>query len=195
MPINSDIIHSVNFFQTAFMIVLSLSLGEALKSFASDNPHHPLRWDCLPALLAFLIVFFPFFQSMSQYLFITYLDPRTALKFYPGYLVFDGIMFALEAGCFFVMSRSLAPQIWRRFYASILMLMVFDIGWTGVSYFRGVHVGDWLWLDIVLGVALLATMWFERRKSPSMRPSYIGLAIVTTTTALSYWFERDIYFP
>ncbi len=195
MQIDNDVVHTVNFFQTAFMIVLSLSLGEALKSFASDNQNHPLYWDRAPALLAFLLVFFPFFQSMSQYLYVTYLNPRTALEFYPGYLVFDGLMFTLEAGCFFVMSRSLAPRIWRRFYASTLTLMAIDIGWTSVNFFRGVHVGDWLWLDIVVVVALLTLIWFERGRPPSMRPSYVGLAIVAVTTALSYWLERDIYFP
>ncbi len=195
MPISNDVIHMVNFFQTAFVIILSLSVGEALKSFASDNQDHPLYWDRAPTLLAFLIVFFPFFQSMSRYLFITYLNPPTALKFYPGYLVFDGIMFALEACCFFVMSRSLAPQIWRRFYASMLTLMAIDIGWTGVNYFRGIHVGDWLWLDFGIVAALLAVMWFEHGRPQSMRPIYIGLAVIMTSTALGYWFESDMYFP
>jgi hypothetical protein len=38
-------------------------------------------------------------------------------------------------------------------------------------------------------------IWFERGKPPSMRPSYIGLALLTTTTALAYWLEQDMYFP
>ncbi len=195
MPIDSNVIHTVNFFQNTFMIVLSLALGEALKSFASDNQDHPLHWERAPALLAFLIVFFPFFQSMSQYLFVAYLNPRTALKFRPGDLAIDGLMFTLEAGCFFVMSRSLAPRMWRRFYATLLVLMVIDIGWASISYLHGVHVGDWLWLNFVILVALSAVMWFERGRPPSMRPGYVGLAILTVTTSLSYWLERDIYFP
>ncbi len=195
MPIGSNVIHTVNLFQTTFMIVLSLSLGEALKSFASDDQDHPLRWKRMPALLAFFILFLPFFQSMGQYLFLTYLNPPTALAFHPGYLVYDAITFMLQASCFFVMSRSLAPEIWRRFYGSALVLMVIDIGWTSVNYFRGIHVGDWLWLDIVIIAAILAMMWFERGRPASMRPPYTGLAIVTVTTLLSYWLERDIYFP
>jgi hypothetical protein len=195
MPIGGDVIHTVNFFESAFTIILALALGEALKSFTHDNHDHPLLWDRVPTLLAFLLIFFPFFQSMSQYLYVAYLDPQTALKFYPGYLVFDGIMFILEAGCFFVMSRSMAPKIWRRFYAAVLVLMLIDIGWTGINYSRGVHVGAWLWIDIGLVAAVLALMWFERGKPESMRPSYVGLAFVMTTTTLSYWLERNIYFP
>ncbi len=195
MPNDGNVAHTVGFFQSAFTIILALSLGEALKSFTSDNQDHPLNWNRAPALLAFLFVFFPFFQSMSQYFYSIYLNPRTALKFYSTYLVFDGIMNTLEAGCFFTMSRSLAPHRWRRFYMTVLILMLIDIGWAGVTYFRGVHVGGWLYMDVVVVAAILAMIWFERGKSASMRPSYIGLAIVMTTTALSYWLEQDMYFP
>ncbi len=195
MPISGDVIHTVNFFQGAFTIILSLSLGEALKSFASDNHEHSLRWDRTPALLAFFFIFFPFFQSMSQYLYVVYLNPQTALKFYPAYLMFDGIMFTLQAACFFVMSRSLAPQIWRRFYTAVLILTGLDIAWTGVSYLRGVDVGAWLLIDCVIVAAVLAMLWFERGRQHSMRATYIGLAVVTITTALSYWIEADMYLP
>jgi hypothetical protein len=195
MPISGDVVHTVNVFQGAFTIILSLSLGGALSSFASDDHEHSLRWDRTPALLTFFFFFFPFFQSMSQYLYVAYLNPATALKFYPAYLMFDGLMFTLQAACFFVMSRSLAPQIWRRFYTAVLILMGLDIIWTGVSYLRGVDVGAWLSIDGVVVAAVLAVMWLERGKPYSMRPTYIGLAVVMATTALSYWLERDIYFP
>ena len=195
MTTDGNVIHTVNFFQGAFTIVLSLSLGEALKSFTSDNQEHPLYWNRAPTLLAFLVIFFPFFQSMSQYFYSTYLDPQTALNFRPGYLVFDGVMYTLQAGCFFTMSRSLAPHRWRRFYTTVLILVLLDIGWGGGSFFRGVHVLGWLYLDVVVAASVLAMIWFERGKLPSLRPSYIGLAIVTTTTALGYLVERNMYLP
>jgi hypothetical protein len=190
-----NIAHTVGFFQDAFTIILALSLGEALKAFASDNPDHPLFWNRLPALLTFLLVFFPFFQSMSQYFYITYLNPRTALKFNPDFLVFDGVMYTLEAGCFFMMSRALVPHRWRRLYITVLILMLIDIGWAGLTYLRGVHVGGWLYIDAIVVAAILAMLWFEHGKPHSMRPSYVGLAVIATTTALSYWIERNMYFP
>jgi hypothetical protein len=195
MPNDGNVIHTVNFFQGAFTIILSLSLGEALKAFTSDNQDHPLYWNRVPALLAFLVVFFPFFQSMSQYFYSAYLNPQTALEYRPSYLIFDGVMYTLQAGCFFTMSRSLAPHRWRRFYITVLILMLLDIGWGGVSFLRGVHVLGWLYLDAFIVVAILAMIWFEHGKPKSLRPGYIGLAIVTITTALSYWLEPEMYLP
>jgi hypothetical protein len=193
MP-DGNIANTVNFFQGTFMIVLSLALGEALKAFTSDNQELPIYWNRLPSLCAFLLVFFPFFQSMHQYFYTTYLNPQTALKFYPGYLVFDGIMNTLWAGCFFTMSRSLAPDRWRRFYGTLLVLMLLDICWNGISYYRGLHVGGWLANNAFIVFVVLAMLWFERGKPLSMRPSYIGLALLVTTTVLAYWIERDMYF-
>ncbi|MEJ1976793.1 MAG: hypothetical protein WDN49_12405 [Acetobacteraceae bacterium] len=195
MPNDGNVIHTVSFFQGAFTIILSMSLGEALKSFTSDNQEHPLYWNRAPSLLAFLVIFSPFFQSMSQYFYSTYLNPQTALAFRSGYLVFDGVMYTLQAGCFFTMSRSLAPHRWRRFYMTVLILMLLDLAWGGVSFFRGVHVLGWLCMDVVLIVAILAMIWFERGKPASLRPSYIGLVLVTITTALGYWLEPDMYLP
>lgn len=194
MPIDGSAIHTVSFFQGAFTIILSLSLGEALKAFTSDNQDQPLYWNRAPALLAFLLIFFPFFQSMSQYFYSTYLNPQTALKFYPDYLVFDGVMNTLEAGCFFTMSRSLAPHRWQRFYATVLILMLIDIIWVGVVYSRGARIGGWLFMDVVVVAAILAMMWFERGKATSLRPGYVGLAVVATTTTLGYWLEPNMYF-
>lgn len=193
MP-DGSVVNTVHFFQGAFMIVLSLALGEALKSFTSDNQELPIYWDRLPTLAAFMIVFFPFFQSMQQYFYTVYLNPQTALKFYPGYLVFDGIMNTLWAGCFFTMSRSLAPHRWRRFYGTLLLLMFLDIVWNSIGYYRGLHVGAWLAINIFIGVVILAMMWLERGKAQSMRPSYIGLALLVITTGIGYWLEHDMYF-
>ena len=195
MPDRGNIINTVHFFQGAFTIILSLSLGEALKSFASDNQDHHLFWNRVPALLAFLLVFFAFFQSMSQYFYTTYLNPQTALKFHPAYLVFDGMAHTAWAACFFTMSRSLAPHRWQRFYTTVLILMLLDIGWGVVSYFRGVHVGGWLSIDLIIVAAILAMLWVGRDKPKSTRPGYIGLSVITINTALSYWLEQDMYFP
>lgn len=195
MPDHGSVTNTVTFFQGAFTIILALSLGEALKSFTSDNQDLPVHWNRVPALLAFLLVFFPFFQSMNQYFYSTYLNQQTALKFYPAYLVFDGMIFMLQAGCFFTMSRSLAPHRWQRFYTTVLILMLINICWNAVSYSRGVHVLGWMAMNVLVIAAILAMIWFERGKPTSMRPSYIGLALLTTTTALAYRLEQDMYFP
>jgi hypothetical protein len=195
MAISGNVAHTVDFFQGATTIIFALALGEALKMFVTGHEETPVVWNRLPALIAFLFVFFPFFQSMSQYLYLTYLNPETAPPFKPGYLVFDGLMYVLEAACFFIMSRSLAPRLWRHFYVAVLALMAIDIVWTGITYRRGVHVGAWIYIDVAILFLLGATIWFERKSHASMRPSYIIMVVLGVTTALSYWLESDIYFP
>jgi hypothetical protein len=199
MPIGGNIVHTVNFFQGAFTIILAMALGEALRQFVSEHDERALHWDLLPGLLSFLLIFFPFFQGMSQYLYLTYLDAATAPKFQPGYLVFDGLLFTLEAACFFVMSRALPPRRWRRFYGAVLALMAIDIGWSGVTYRRGIHIGDWIWIDLALAAVLAAVLVLERNShmtpAAARRATYICLATLIVTTATSYWLERDIYFP
>ena len=193
--ISGNISHTVDFFQGAVTIILALALGEALKLFVIPHGETPIQWNRLPALLAFLVVFFPFFQSISQYLYTTYLNPQTAPKFYPGYLVFDGSMYLLESACFFVMSRALAPNHWRHFYAAVFALMAIDVVWAAVTYRRGIHVGAWIYIDIAILLFIALMAWYERGKPQSMRPSYVGLAFLAAMTVLSYWLERDIYFP
>lgn len=193
--ISGNVAHTVDFIQGAITIILALALGEALKLFVTPHEEKPMKWNMLPGLLAFLFTFFPFFQSMSQYLYLTYLNPETALPFYPGYLMFDGIMYVLESACFFVMSRAMAPKHWRNFYAAVLALMLIDIFWTTVTYRRGIHVGAWIYIDLVIVAVVGAMFLFERGKPFSMRPTYTGLALLASCTIVSYWLERNIYFP
>jgi hypothetical protein len=200
MHISGNVAHTVDFMQGAITIIFALALGEALKLFVSGHEDSPLLWERLPALLAFLFVFFPFFQSMSQYLYLTCLNEATALPFRPRYLVFDGIMYILEAGCFYLMSRALAPKHWRHFYAAVLVLMALDIVWSGITWGRGMAVGAWLWIDIAIVVILGGTMAYARGKrwhelGRYMLPSWILVVTLGITTALSYWLEADIYFP
>jgi K+ transporter len=93
------------------------------------------------------------------------------------------------------MSRSLAPHRWRRFYGSVLTLMLIDIGWTGINQLRGLHVGAWLAIDTATVLVILLMMWWQRGKADSMRPSYIGLTLIAVTSVLAYWLEHDMYLP
>jgi len=198
--ISGNVAHTVDFMQGAITIIFALALGEALKMFVSGHDDTPMLWNRLPALLSFLFVFFPFFQSMSQYLYLTYLNEATAPAFRPRYLIFDGTMYILEAACFYVMSRALAPHHWRHFYGAVLTLMAIDIVWTGVTWHRGMPVGAWLWIDIAV-VAVLGGTWLAAHvqhwhaQGRHRLPSYILTVTLGVTTALSYWLEAEIYFP
>jgi hypothetical protein len=195
-PINGNVIHTVNFMQGAITIVMALALGEALKLFVTSRDDRPLQWERLPALLAFVFVFVPFFQSISQYLYLTYLNAQTAPPFRPGFLIFDGIMYILEAACFYVMAGALAPRHWRHFYGAVLVLMTIDIVWSAITYRRGIHVGAWIFIDAVVIAVLGGTMWLARGRTPAMMlPSWILMVTLGLTTAASYWLESAIYFP
>jgi hypothetical protein len=194
--IAGNVAHTVNFMQGAITIVMALALGEALKLFVTSRDDRPLQWERLPVLLAFLFVFFPFFQSISQYLYLTYLNPQTAPPFRPGFLIFDGVMYILEAACFYVMAGALAPRHWRHFYGAVLALMAIDMVWTVITYRRGIHVGAWIYIDLVVVIVLGGTMWLARRRAfATMAPSWIVMVTLGITTALSYWLESEIYFP
>jgi hypothetical protein len=195
-PINGNVIHTVNFMQGAITIVMALALGEALKLFVTSRDDRPLQWERLPALLAFVFVFVPFFQSISQYLYLTYLNAQTAPPFRPGFLIFDGIMYILEAACFYVMAGALAPRHWRHFYGAVLVLMAIDIVWSAITYRRGIHVGAWILIDAVVIAVLGGTMWLARGRTLAMMlPSWILMVTLGLTTAASYWLESAIYFP
>jgi hypothetical protein len=194
--IAGNVAHTVNFMQGAITIVMALALGEALKLFVTSGGDRPLQWERLPVLLAFLFVFFPFFQSISQYLYLTYLNAQTAPPFRPGFLIFDGVMYILEAACFYVMAGALAPRHWRHFYGAVLALMAIDMVWTVITYRRGIHVGAWIYIDLVVVIVLGGTMWLARRRAfAAMAPSWIVMVTLGITTALSYWLESEIYFP
>ncbi len=38
-------------------------------------------------------------------------------------------------------------------------------------------------------------MWAERGKEDSMRPGYIGPALIGITSILAYWLEYGMYLP
>jgi hypothetical protein len=53
MPDHGSVTNTVTFFQGGFTIILALSLGEALKSFTSDNQDLPVHWNRVPACSRF----------------------------------------------------------------------------------------------------------------------------------------------
>ena len=78
------------------------------------------------------------------------------------WLNFDCVVFSLEAGLFFVMSRSLSARRWQQFYATIVVLMLIDFAWALVEKWRGSAVpGEWLWFDIVAAAVEGARLRFR----------------------------------
>jgi hypothetical protein len=173
---------------------LALALSEAFKQFVADSGERNIFWNRSYSVIGFLIQIFPFFHGMSRYLFRTYLSPSASAQSWPAYLMFDGIMFMLMSGCFFVMSRSLSPDRWKRFYGSAGLLLVCDSVWIGVAIWRGVHVETWLYLNFVLGFAMIVAYLCWRKKEDTLWPPAVYAVANTATTAASYYLMQDFYF-
>jgi hypothetical protein len=189
----TDLTHAVGFLQTAYTILLALAFGEAFKQFVAERGD--IQWTRLPSLLAFLFMIFPFFHGMSRYLYTTYLQHPGSLSQYAGYLMGDGITFMILSSLFFVLSRSLSPNHWRRFYGALLLLLLFDSIWICVALYRGIGpVKPWLAFNIILGAILICVLLFNRRQE-SIAPPVICAIATFSTTALSYYVMRDFYFP
>jgi hypothetical protein len=186
--------HAASFLQGAYTIVLALALGEAFKQFVADSGERNIFWNRSYSLLGFLVQIFPFFHGMSRYLFRTYLSPGASPQSWPAFLMFDGVMFMLMSGCFFVMSRSLSPDRWERFYGSAGVLLFFDSVWISVAMWRGVQVETWLYLNTVLSLIMVVVyLGFRHRKDSLWPPALYALANTTTTVA-SYCLMQDFYF-
>jgi hypothetical protein len=105
------------------------------------------------------------------------------------------IPFLISSALFFILSRSLSPNHWQRFYGALLLLLLVDSMWIGVALCRGIQVvKPWLQFDIILG-AILIFVRLSFRKEDSIVPPVLCAIATFTTTALSYYVMRDFYFP
>lgn len=196
-----DLAHAVQFFQSAYTILLALALGEAFKQFVPDGDRD-IRWDRLPSLLAFLFTIFPFFHGMNQYMYITYLhQPAVNLATVSGPLLFDGMAFMVMAAAFFVLSRSLSPSHWFRFYVSTLVLLVVDTVWIAISMYRGSSLQPWLILNMIVASILVSVLIIQRGKKyvddhmpPWNSPPWICAGMLIISTTIDYAWMRSYFF-
>lgn len=186
--------HAVGFLQSAYTIVLALALSEAFKQFVADSGDRKIYWNRTFSLIGFLVQIFPFFHGMSRYLFKTYLAPNYPPDNWPVYLMSDGIVFLLMSGCFFVMSRSLSPDRWHRFYGSTGALLLVDSIWISAAIFRGVNINVWLWLNAILAVTMIIVYFVNRTRQDSLWPPAIYAFANLATTVTSYYVMKDFYF-
>jgi hypothetical protein len=178
-----------------FAIVLAMALGEAFKTAVTEKDF--IDWKKLPALISFLLLILPFYQGMNRYLLHLY-GPLTQLPDPDvGYLLFDGIAFMLEAALFFVLSRTLKVEHWRRFYGTVCALLFVDSLW-GVSAILH-NVGDatlirrWIFLNFAT-VALLPAALLPGAPDKHALRAGIGVAIMLGRTAIDYMISWNFYF-
>jgi hypothetical protein len=215
MTVNS-VTQIVGNVQSIYGIVLALAIAEGFnQAIKGNNPEAEkhattlANWlDCIHhsriiSLTVFLLLAMPFFQGNQKYLYLQYIEPL--YKPHPPksisaiWLNFDCLIFTVEAGLFFVMSRSLSARRWQQFYATIALLLFIDFIWALIEKAHGTAMpSEWLWFDVIAVVVLttvIAVDWFfvsyERDKKINLY-CYFGISIVAILGLIcGYLYQID----
>lgn len=177
----SEVVIDVQSIQT---IVMALAIAEAFKQTVRElrpaEERHAVTlkdWlECiypnrLVSLLAFLLLAVPMFLGNQKYLYTEYIAPLHSAhppeRVSALWLNVDGLIFLIEAGLLFVMSRSLSARRWQQFYGTVLLLMLLDVIWVLAARRHAAHAPlQWLWFDLIaIGICaafLVADRFFMR---------------------------------
>jgi len=202
--------------QSIYTIVLALAIAEAFNQTIKENrPETEKRastfvnwFDCVHhsrvvSLIVFLLLAAPFFQGNQKYLYLQYIEPLHGANpprtISASFLNFDCLVFSVEAGLFFVMSRSLSSNRWQQFYATIVLLLSVDFIWAVIEKKRGaIMPAEWIWFDIIAAVILTAiiavdlfVIRYDREKELN-RYCYWAISIISLIGLVyGYFYEID----
>ncbi len=167
--------------QSIQTIVMALAIAEGFKQTVRElrpaEERHAVTlkdwFECvypnrLASLLVFLLLAVPMFLGNQKYLYTEYIAPLHSAsppeRVSALWLNVDGLIFLIEAGLLFVMSRSLSARRWQQFYGTILVLMALDSAWVLAARWHGAGAPlQWLWFDLIaVGIcaAFLVVDWF-----------------------------------
>ncbi len=202
--------------QSIYTIVLALAIAEAFNQTIKENRPETERhagtfanwFDCIHhsrfvSLIVFLLLAAPFFQGNQKYLYLQYLEPfhgpNPPKKISAAFLNFDCLVFSIEAGLFFVMSRSLSARRWQQFYATIALLLSIDFVWALVEKSRGADMpAEWIWFDIIgaiILVGIIAVDWFvvryDREKDLNRFCYWTISTVAFVGLVYGYFYELD----
>jgi hypothetical protein len=202
--------------QSVYTIILALAVAEAFSQAIKETKPRAERpattlaswFDCIHhsrfvSLIVFLLLVIPFFQGNQRYLYLQYIEPLHGLN--PPRVVkalwlnFDCTVFSLEAGLFFVMSRSLSAHRWQQFYAAIIILLSLDFIWALIEKYHGAAVPpEWLWYDLIMAIvfaAIIVLDWFfityDRNKDLNRYCYWAASILAVLSLAYGYFYEID----
>lgn len=202
--------------QSIYTIILALAIAEAFNQAVKETKPAEEKhattlaswFDCvhlsrLISLIVFLLLAAPFFQGNQKYLYLQYIEPlhqsNPPKSISALWLNFDCLIFTLEAGLFFVMSRSLSARRWQQFYATIVVLLLLDFIWALMEMRHGAAVPrEWLWFDIVAAIVLIVIITldrffihYERGKELNVY-CYLGISIIAILGLIfGYFYQLD----
>ena len=190
--------------QLIYTIITGLAIAEAFKQAVQENRPNQEKhartfkgwFECVYpsrfiSMIIFLVLAIPFFQGNQRYLYAQYLaplhrpiPPHAISSFW---LTFDGLVFTLEAGMFFVMSRSLSARRWQQFYGVIVILMLLDFIWAVTEKGHGTDVPDaWLWFDGLAVVILSAIIAIDGLFVPYKKDQELNLYSFLTVSVVAF---------
>jgi len=192
-------VSAVNALTLAYTIILSFSVTEALRQFVNDGPTEntgkQVLWDRLIALVTFLFLVVPFIHGMNRYVFHVYLTPPRPEP-YSLYLLFDVLLFTIEAAVFFVLSRFLLLDQWRDFVTGVTVLLGVDVVWGSlVSWMHCPAIAGWVMINACTIPFLIAIrVWYPATWS-NRWSAILCMIVVILRTGIDYWILRSLYFP
>jgi uncharacterized membrane protein len=190
---------TVEYLREIFVVVLALAVCDAFAQLVAhqddESRKRTIRTEAVVGLVAFLFLLFPFYHGMARYLYNTYRIAETRPQPYSRYLLADAACFTIEAGFFFVMARSLRHEQWRRFYATVVGILIVDILWGILAWqTHSPEVVPWLTLNIVAVPVFLGLLKFIKEEQ-SWLASGLGLGLMILRTTLDYLLSWGLYFP
>jgi hypothetical protein len=192
---------SVDYLRQIFAIILALAVTEAFRQFIADRAETPsepaVRRDAIWGLISFLFLLFPFYHGMARYLYDNYRVASSRPQPYSHFLLFDVVAFTVESALFFVMSRSIRLQQWRRFYVSVVAVLVIDTVWGTVAWrTHSPQVGPWLLLNIIFLPVFIAILLLSKPNSKLEKAApYVAALLMVLRTVLDYALSWKLYFP
>jgi hypothetical protein len=191
-----SILSTVKSLEWIYGVVLALSISEAFIQFASDpNSEVPrIQWNRFLSLCSFLLLVVPFCHGMSRY-FCEIYDRKHTNPNYGSWLLVDCTAFTVEAGLFFILTRSLAENLWPQFAIVVLVLLFLDVLWGAFVWkWRTNIISSWVVVNLC-AIPLLVAVLLGFHKSTSWWGISLTSLIILARTVADYWSGWEFYFP
>lgn len=197
--------------QSIHSIVLGLAIAEAFKQAVRElrplDEHHTVTvrdwFECvypgrLVSLLVFLLLAVPMFLGNQKYLYTEYVAPLRGLhppeRVSAFWLNLDELTFLIEAGLLFVMSRSLSARRWQQFYATVVILLSFDVLWVWTTRWRGADAPkEWITFDVIAIVICSVVIAVDRFFVRYERGKELNIYCFTTISLIAIFGQIYSY--
>lgn len=187
---------SVDSIQNIYAVVIALAISQAIQTFLKE-PSGPAVLSLemvspgLPAFVAFLVTLVPFWHGMNRHVDRCYLEKTSNVV--QGALLFDFVVFFVEASCLFAAGWSLRSGIDTFKYLAVLLCI--DMLWGFISHqihYRGEKsmVIRWSVINLVAMAIAILIVAFPFEGKPG-----VLMVVAILRSIADYAICWDFYFP